>query len=194
MADHLPQIPLWIRIETGHDSRLVDVSELKSELQEQNIPVQLSSPWHPSCSTGLEFVFELFANIKLEDIIISGIVFDGFKFTAKKIWNYLRSFVEKNKQADFYPLIIIHLDDVTIKIDGYKYRSIKDQTIILEKIANHIRYLSKQGIDHIVRIDIPCPPTYLPENVLAKDYEKVWRVRYGAGDYVFYNPTSKQLY
>lgn len=61
----LPQIPLWVRIETGHDSRLVDVNELKSQLKELKIPVQTSAPWHPSCSTGLEFVFELFANITL---------------------------------------------------------------------------------------------------------------------------------
>lgn len=188
-----PQIPLWVRIETGHDSRLVDVHELKSQLEELKIPVQTSAPWHPSCSTGLEFVFELFANITLKDIILSGILYDGFKFAIKKVWNILKSFASKNQDADFDPNIIIRLDDVTIELNGSEHISIENQTEILENIASHIRHLSNQGINDIVKIDIPCLPCYLPEDIPSTYDGKVWRIKYGADDCAYYIPASKQI-
>lgn len=187
------QIPLWVRIETGHDSRLVDVHELKSQLEELKIPVQTSAPWHPSCSTGLEFVFELFANIKLEDIILSGILYDGFKFAIKKVWNILKSFASKNQDEDFYPFIIIRLDDMTIRLNGSEYLSIEDQTEILEDIASHIRHLSNLGINDISKIDIPCLPCYLPEDIPATYDEKVWRIKYCTDEYAYYIPATRQL-
>lgn len=189
----LPQIPLWVRIETGHDSRLVDVHELKSQLEELKIPVQTSAPWHPSCSTGLEFVFELFANIKLEDIILSGILYDGFKFAIKKVWNILKSFTSKNQDADFDPFIIIRLDDMTIRLNGSDQFSIEDQTAVLEDITSHIRHLSNLGINDIVKIDIPCLPCYLPEDIPATYDEKVWRIKYGTDECAYYIPATKQI-
>lgn len=189
----LPQIPLWIRIKTGYDSRLVDVNELKSQLEELKIPVQTSAPWHPSCSTGLEFVFELFANITLKDVILSGLMYDGFKFAIKKVWNILKAFISKNQDADFDPSIIIRLDDVTIRLNGSEYLSIEDQTEILEDIASHIRHLSNQGINDIVKIDIPCLPCYLPEDIPSTYDGKVWRIKYGTDEYAYYDPATRQL-
>lgn len=187
------QIPLWVRIETGHDSRLVDVHELKSQLEELKIPVQTSAPWHPSCSTGLEFVFELFANITLKDIILSGLLYDGFKFAIKKVWNILKAFISKNQDEDFYPFIIIRLDDMTIRLNGSEYLSIEDQTEILEDIASHIRHLSNLGINDISKIDIPCLPCYLPEDIPATYDEKVWRIKYCTDECAYYVPATRQL-
>ena len=189
----LPQLPLWVRIETGHDSMLEGVPELEAELEGNNVPVQFSAPWHPSCSTGLEFVFDWLVNMKLEDVIVQGMIFDCFKFAVKKIWGLLKSFYEKNKQADFTPIIIIRLDDVQIVFNGGDFNSIDDQTTILENLPLHIKELGRMGIYDIIKIEIPCLPTYLPDNTSEFDDMMVWRIEYGTQDSVLYLPDSRAL-
>ena len=189
----LPRIPMWVRIETGHDSRLIDITVLKSQLEEEGIPVQVSKPWHPSYTTGLECVFEFFANLRFDDIIISGIVFDAFKNAVVKVWNCLKLFAKKNDSINFEPTIIIRLDDVTIVFYGDEFKSINRQTEVFDRIAYHIRQMSSQGLHGIDIIEIPCLPCYLPDNENEVYDKTLWRVRYGAREYAYYNPSTKQL-
>lgn len=191
-SEILPEIPLWVRIKTGHDSLLVDVEQLKSELEEQKIPVQLSYPWHPSASTRLEFIFELFANINIQDILVDGMIYDLTKFLGKKILKSLKSFAEKNKKGDFEPIFIIQFDDITIQLNGYEYKSIKVQTQILKKIGKHLKELTRRGINGIIKIEIPCFPTYLPDDMVTGN-QKIWRILYGAEEEAFYIPSARQI-
>lgn len=89
--------------------------------------------------------------------------------------------------------IIIRLDNMTIELNGPEHISIEDQTEILEDIASHIRHLSNLGINDIVKIDIPCLPCYLPEDIPSTYDGKVWRIKYGTDEYTYYMPASKQL-
>lgn len=89
------KFPVWVRIQTGNDTRLVFVNELVCDLRASGAVVQYSEPWRPSCSTGIEFIIEIFANIDVKEVVASGLVYDAFRGAIGKIWDLLLVFFKK---------------------------------------------------------------------------------------------------
>lgn len=197
------KFPVWVRIQTGNDTRLVFVNELVCDLRASGAVVQYSEPWRPSCSTGIEFIIEIFANIDVKEVVASGLVYDAFRGAIGKIWDLLLEFFKKNKHDDLLPVVKIILDDIEIKFYGLHPDNLRYQSDFLMSLHRHIKIMHGLGIEKIVRIQLPCERLDEPDNngsnycvsdfELVKGQPEVWKITYGAKDVGYYSPDKQNF-
>ncbi|WP_301040420.1 hypothetical protein [Muribaculum intestinale] len=197
------KIPVWIRIQTGNDTRLVFVNDLVCDLRASGTVVQYSEPWHPACSTGIEFYIDIFANIDINEVIVTGLAYDAFKIGFSKIWDLLLDFFQKNKHDDLSPVVKIILDDIEIKFYGLHPNNLWYQSNFLMSLHKHIKIMQALGVEKIMRIQLPCERLDEPDNngsnyrvsgfEFTKEHPEVWKITYGANDVGYYSPDKQNF-